>query len=134
VVVGVGEVEIVGGVKREAGGRVDGGGGGGTVVSGEALSAVACNGGDDAGRDVDAANAVVAGVSEVEIVLGVDCERDGEVELGAGGGAAIARKTGSAIAGDRGEDVGGKAELADDVIVRVGDVKVVGGVESETLR
>ena len=49
-------------VYGEAGWGVDGGGGCGAVVSGEALRAVAGDGGDDAGGCVDFADAVV-GVS-----------------------------------------------------------------------
>ncbi len=46
---------------------VERGGGGGAVVAGEGLGAVAGYGGDDAGGGVDAADAVVGGVGQVEV-------------------------------------------------------------------
>ncbi len=77
VVVGVGEVEV-GAVCGEAVWGVDRGGGGGSVVSGEALCAGACDGGDDAGG-VDFADAVVLRVGYVEITGWVESDGGGEI-------------------------------------------------------
>ena len=68
---GVGDVEVVGGVEGEALRGVELGGGGGAVVAGEALGAGAGDGGDVA-EGVDLADDVVAGLGDVEIALGVE--------------------------------------------------------------
>ncbi len=85
VVVGVGEVEIVGGVESEALGRVECGGGGGAGVAGEALRAGAGDGGDVAGG-VDFADDVASGLGEVEVAGGVEDDGGGENERGGEGG------------------------------------------------
>ncbi len=76
---GVGEVEIVGGVEGEALRGVECGGGGGAIVAGEALGAGAGDGGDVAGG-VDFADDVVRGFGEVEIAGGVEDDGRGEDE------------------------------------------------------
>ena len=65
-------------------------------VAGEALSAGAGDGGDDSGGG-DFADAVVAGVGEVEVVGGVEGEGGGEVELGGGGEGVVAGEAWGAV-------------------------------------
>ncbi|NYF89820.1 hypothetical protein HDF08_001887 [Edaphobacter lichenicola] len=89
VVVGVGKVEIAGGVDGNARGRVDGSGEDGGPVAGVALRACAGDGGDETSAGIDAADAVVRGVGEIEVAGGVDGESGGEVELGGEGGGAV---------------------------------------------
>ncbi len=84
VVLCVGYVEIVGGIDGDGCGEVEVGGGGGIVVAVEAWGG-SCDGGDDAGGEVEFTDAVVVGVSNVEVVCGVDCEALGRVELSGGG-------------------------------------------------
>ena len=81
VVVGVGEVEVVGGVEGQAGWGVDGGGEGGAVVACVGLGAVSGDGGDGAGGEVELADAVVVGVGDIEIRR-VGGEGGREAELG----------------------------------------------------
>src|ERR1700678_1533333 len=131
VVVGVGEVKVVGGVKSEGGGGIDGGGCGGALVAGEPLGADACEGGDDAGGSVDAADAVVTGVGEVEIVCGVECYGGGKVELGRGCEGVVAGEAWDAGSRDGGDDAGDEIKFADAVIVGIGYVEIVGSVEGE---
>ena len=76
---------------------------------------------------------MVAGVGEIEVAAGIERQGRGEVELGGGGECVVAGEAGDG-AGDGGNDAGGEVELADAVVVGVGDVEVVGGVESEALR
>ena len=105
----------------------------GPCVAGEALCAGAGDGGDDAGGGVDLADAVVAGVGEVEVAGGVEGEGGGEIELGGGGEGVVAGEAGDAGAGDGGDDAGGEVEFADAVVVGVGDVEIVRGVEGQAL-
>ncbi len=63
------------------------GGGCLVVVAVEAGVRAACDGGDDAGGEVELADAMVVGVGYVEIVGGVDREALWGVESGGGGGA-----------------------------------------------
>ncbi len=88
VVVGVCEGELVCGEDGGTGG-VEGGGGGGSGVAGEALRAGAGDSGNDAGGGVDAADAVVGGVGEVEVAGGVDGQAVWEGETCGDGGGAV---------------------------------------------
>jgi hypothetical protein len=69
---GVREGEEGGGRDGRVAGGVEGGGDGWASVAGEGLGAVSGYGGDDAGGDVDAADAVVCGVRQIEVASGVD--------------------------------------------------------------
>ena len=107
VVGGVGQVEVAGGVEgqavREGEGCVSCGG----AVTGVARCAGAGDGGDDAGGGVDAANAVVVGVSEVEVAGGVKGEAGGGIDGGGVGWALVSGEGLRAVPGDGGDDVGG---------------------------
>src|SRR5207248_1789328 len=63
----VGDVEIAGAVEHYAVGLVERRPGGGAAIAGIALFAIAGDGGDDAARRIDAADAVVEGVGEIEV-------------------------------------------------------------------
>ena len=76
-VFGVGYVEVAGGVDGEAAGEGEGCVGGGAVVSAVGCGAGSCDGGDDAGSGVDATDAVVVGVGQVEVAGGVGGEAGG---------------------------------------------------------
>ena len=95
------------------------------------MGAVAGYGGDDAGGGVDAADAMVGGVGEVEVAGGVDGEAVRKGESGGGGGAVVSGEGWSAGTGDGGDDAGGGVDAADAVVVGVGEVEVVCGVEGE---
>ena len=62
---------------------------------------------------VDLANAVVGGVGEVEVAVGVEDDVEGLVELGLGGGSAVA-----AVAGLTGADGGADGCLQPEVSCR----------------
>ena len=106
------------------------------MVAGEALRSGAGDGGDDASGGIDAADAVVAGVGEVEIVCGVEGERSGKVELSGGGEGVVAGEAGGR-AGDGGDDASGEVQFADAVVVGVCNVEIAGAavpvIEGEAL-
>ena len=54
--------------------------------------------------------------------------------MGCGGGAVVAGEAWSAGSGDGGDGAGREVEFADAVVVGVGDVEVVCGVEGQALR
>ena len=97
------------------------------------MSACAGNGSDDSCGGGDFADAVVAGVGEVEVAVGIERQGRGEVELGGGGERVVTGEAGCGT-GDGGNDAGVEVEFADSVVVAVGDVEIVYSVESEALR
>ena len=133
-VAGVGEGEEGGGRDCGAARSVEGGGSGGASVTREGLGAVAGDGGDDAGDGVDAADALVGGVREVKVSAGVEGEAVREGEGGAGRSGGVAGKGWSAGTSDGGDYAGGGVDAADAVVVGVGEVEVVCGVEREAGR
>ena len=72
--------------------------------------------------------------AKVEVAGGVEREGGGEVELGGGGEGVVAGEAWRASAGEGGDGAGGEVEFADAVVVGVGDVEIVCGVEGEALR
>src|SRR6202042_2392064 len=96
------------------------------------------DGGDDAGRG-DLADGVVEGVSDEQVAGAVDGDALRVVQLGAGGGAAVAGESaepvaglvGGEVAGHGGDDPGLGVDPADDVVGRVGDIQVAVGVHRE---
>lgn len=84
------------------------------------------------GGEIDATDAVVAGVRDVE-AGGVEGEAGGRGELGADGRAAIAPCTKDTGAGEGRDDAGGAVDDADAVVVGVCDEEVAGGVEGESV-
>ena len=81
----------------------DAGCGGGAAVAGVGLIAVAGEGADGLGFRVDDADAAIEAVDNVEIALGVEGQAVGFVELGLGGGSAVAGEALLAVAGDGGD-------------------------------
>ena len=103
VVGGVGDVNIVGGIDRQAGGQMEEGGGGGSAVTVSAGTAAGADGAgagegaDDAvGRDH--AHAVVAGIGDIKVAVAIEHQAVRAVQLGRGGGAAVAGEAGARIA------------------------------------
>ena len=108
----------------------EGGGESRAGVAAEALCAGAGDGGDEVGLEIDAADAVVAGVCDVEAGA-VEGKAEGCGELRAGGGAAVAGGAESTGAGDGGDDTGDGIDAADAIVVGVGDEEIAGGVEGD---
>ena len=119
-VIGVGYIDIAGGIDKDPGRGVKRRGDRGGIVYKKAGGGVfAGDGGDTAGR-IDAADAVIAGIGNINIAAArVDC--GWPVEFGTGCRGAITGKSGGAGAGDSGNDASG-ADLADAMVAGIGDV------------
>ena len=77
-----------------------------------AAGAAAAKSADDAGG-VDAANAAVGLIGDVQVTRGVEGNREGlaaSTDRGRGGGSAVAGEEGGAVAGYGGDGAGGLAE------------------------
>ena len=89
-----------------------------------------------AGHAGDAPDAVIAGVGEVDIAVGVNGDVAWEVEGRLKGRGAFAREGGFAVTGDGGEHPGSTLAGSDDgshsLIAGVGDEYLVGGVDGNT--
>src|SRR5262249_28463553 len=79
---------------------------------------------------VDATDAVVAAIGDVDVTGRVDRQRRRVVQLATYRAAAVVRVAGRAVAGDRRHYAGG-ADPADRVVAAVGDVEVPRTVERE---
>ena len=99
VVVHVGDEQVARGVDGDAVGVIQFGGGRGPVVAAVTGFAVAGDGDDVAGRLDDLADHVVVIVGDEQVARGVDGDAPGDVQLGGGRGAVVARVTGCAVAG-----------------------------------
>jgi len=112
----VDEEEVAGAVPSEFVGLVEGSGRGGAAVARVAALGAAGVGLDQAGG-VDAADAVVVGIADVECAVGAAGDAEDVVELRGGGGAAVAREAfdaGASKGGDRGGGDGGHEGEAGD--------------------
>ena len=89
-VVGVGDVEIPGGIEAAAVRAREAGGGGGAAVTVVALVATG-NGGDDTGAGVNPTHSIVLGVYHNNVVLGVTAHSLGRAPGGRQRRAAVAR-------------------------------------------
>jgi hypothetical protein len=87
------------------------------------------DGRDDAGR-INASDAVVSGIRDVEIAERVDRHASGKVDLGAGRGAAVAREPRRPGARD-GDDGARSIDASDAVVERIGDVEVAERVDRD---
>src|SRR6185437_7412485 len=95
------------------------------AVAGEALLAVARNGGDR--RAADLADAMVVRVGDVKIAVWIDGQSCGVAQLRRGSDAAIPGEARSACTGNgRNRPV---THLADALIVRVGNVDISRGID-----
>jgi len=133
VVVSVGQVEVIVAIESETCGGVDIGSRGLSGVSREAFSACSGNCGNDLGGRVDAADTVVGGIGEVEIVCDVERQRGGQVELGRRGSGGVAGEACVARAGDGGDDLGCRIDATDALVVSIGYVEIASCIESEAL-
>ena len=125
------EIEIADGVHHHIAGGKQWGAGGGSAVAGRASNAVAGYGSDDA-VGADAPHAVVVEIGHVDISRQIRGQPVGEVELGGGGGAAIAAESGHA--GSRqGCDYAAGRDLTHAVVVGVGEVEVAPPVHGDAL-
>ena len=111
-------------------GKVELSGGGEDVVTGEAWDAGSGDGGDDAGSEIEFAEAMIVGISDVEVVGGVESEALRRVECSGDGGACVAGEALCAGAGD-GADLAESVDFADVVVGGLGEVEVAGGVEDD---
>src|SRR5579871_381221 len=108
------------------------------AIAEESWIAVSHDGVDDAvGGDL--ADAVVAGVGDVDVPVGIDCDALGNAQQPIDGGASVVILAGSAAqAGLAGAGKGGddavRSDHADAVIGGVGDVQIAGGVDGQALR
>ena len=103
-----------------------------TVV---AFIAVAGEDADDA-VGIDHADGVVRGGDDIDLARLIDGDGDGRMDLGIGGGAAVAPETGlreAAIPREGADDAVG-VHHADAVIQRIRNVEVAGGIERHALR
>ena len=80
---------------------------------------------------VDLADAVVAGVGDEQVSGGVHRDAIGPVQFGGGGLSAVAAIAQGSVAGDGGNDARGGVDLADAVVVGVGDEQVAAGVHRD---
>ena len=133
VVRGVGDEEIARGVYGDAGRGLELGGSRQAAVATEAGPTGAGDGRDDPGVGRHPADAVVVGVGDEEVARGVHGDAGRGLELGGGRQAVVAEEAGSAGAGDR-ADVPARRDLADAVVVGVGNEKVTRGVDGDTGR
>ena len=109
-------------------------GSGWSVVTGKPRNAGAGNRSEDAGGEVELADAVVVSVGEVEMVGCVQRKTLRGVERSGDGGAIVAREALHAIAGDGGDEAGDGVDAADAVVRRLGKVEIAGGVKGDGRR
>jgi len=124
VIVGIGHINVAGGIDREVQGRVEFGGG----ASSEAGARLA----DPAGQvrhhlaGGDSADGVVAGVRDIDVAARIHCDAAGSVEpRGAAGAIGATRQT--RAAGERRHHAGGR-DHPHRVVAGVGDVNVAGRI------
>ena len=89
------DVQVAGGVHRDAPGTIQLGAGGRTVVAAETARPISRHSSDHSVRDL--ADAVVTGVRDVKAAGGVYRDAIGKIQLGAGGRTVVAAETGRPI-------------------------------------
>ena len=77
---------------------------------------------------------MIVGIGNVEIALGVEFETGGPIQRRLQRGLAIARKTGYAGAGHRGNRAAGQVDGTNPVIQFVGDIEAASGARQEIAR
>src|SRR5262249_29863215 len=119
--------QVAGGTDRDTRGVVELGSGRRYVVTAVAWTCakVAGNGGDDP-RGADLADNLIRQVRDEQVAGGIDRDSRRVVQRGGDGRAAVAAVTCSTIAGDGGDNAG--ADLADDIVVVVGDEEIAGSI------
>src|ERR1019366_9345319 len=126
-VVLVGDVQVAGGIHGDACGIVQLGAGGRAVVAAEACRPTSGHGRDHAVRNL--ADAMVVLVGDVQVAGGIHGDACGIVQLGAGGRAVVAAEACRPTSG-HGRDHAVR-NLADAMVVLVGDVQVAGGIHGD---
>src|SRR5581483_11973860 len=127
----IGDVEVIGRIDRDALRGVEHGENGGAIIAAVSLASVAGDGADGAAGS-HFPDDVIAEIGDVQIAGGIDGEADGSVQLRVGGGAAVARVSDAAAAGDCRDGAAG--DFAHAGGQRVGDVDVAGAIDGETFR
>ncbi len=128
-VIGVGYIDIASGIDKDPGRGVKRRGDRGGIVYKKAGGGVFTGDGGDISGRIDAADAVIAGIGNINIAAArVDC--GWPVEFGCGSRGAITGKSGGAGAGDSGNDAGG-ADLADALVAGIGDVNRPDAVDED---
>ena len=125
----VGDVDVAGRVERDAPGQVQLRIGRRAVVAGVALHAVAGDGGDEAAGDNDLADGLIPSIGDVDVAGCVDEDASGTIQQGVGCRTAVAGVAPRAVAGDGIDDVVGDGNLADGLIVVIGDVDIARSVD-----
>src|SRR2546425_604778 len=105
--------EVARGIDGDIVREVQRGAGGQAAVAAEAGNAAAGDGGDDPGAGRDLTDAVVLGVRDEQIALGVDDDPCQGPHLSPDRRASLAPQAGAAGAGDGGDDPGAGRDLAD---------------------
>ena len=121
VVAGINDQEIAGGSRNRAGWIIQFRGGGRAAVAAVARGAVAGDGGDHAGGEVDLADCVVAAVGDEEVSLRVEGDACGAWSSAAVAGPAIAAVAGGAVTGDGVDHARCGHDLADPIVRGIGD-------------
>ena len=114
--------------------RIEGCVQGGTVVALEFGASGTRDGGYDSGIEVDFSDSVVTGVGNVKVVIVVEGESEGRVELGGRSGAAVSGEALIAGPGKGGDDISLDVDLANSVSRAVGDIDVAAAIDSEAVR
>ena len=127
VVLRVADIEVARSVDGEAGGLLQPGVDGGLIVTVVASLVRASDGADDS-RGRDLADAIVAGVEEIQGTGGIDLDVGGFLRPGLGGGASVAGESGAVVfIDDDGDDAAGDLENLN----AGGDVEIAGGVDGD---
>ena len=129
VVANVRDVEVVVAIQRNPSENVERRRSGRAAVAAVATRPRAGEGGDDPGRGVHLADAVVANVRDVEVVVAIQRNPSGKVERRRSGRAAVAVVADPSRAGEDGDDPGRGVHLADAVVFNVRDVEVVVAIQ-----
>ena len=128
-VIGVGDIDMTGGVDKNSGRAVECGGHRSGVVDKEPGGSVFAGDGGNRAAGVYAAYAVVAGVGDIDIAAaGID--GGWAVEFSACRQGPIAGKPGGIDAGDSADDASG-ADFAYAIIAGIGDIDCTGAIDKD---
>src|SRR5262249_4968092 len=105
-----------------------------SAVAAVAGRAGAGDGEDVAGRLHDLADAIIAGVGDVDVAAAVHGHAVRAIQHGGRGGAAVATAAGRAGAGDGEDGAGGLHDFANAVRGGVGDEEIAAGIDRHALR
>ena len=109
-------------------------------VQGGAFIALECGasgpreGGDDSGSQVDPSNAVVTGVGNIKVVIVVESETEGRVQLGGRCGTSVSGEARIASPGKGGDYVTFDIDLANSMSRAIGDIDIAAAIDSDSVR